>query len=97
MSATELTSDEYRILDELPDGANTVEVEAHCWVQEGHPGQHMTLGQACGAEDVEWWLRWGDEGRDLAAVEMCPEADPASADLCLLPAGHWGRHSYGLE
>jgi len=74
-----------------------VEPEAACWLQEGHHGQHATLGQACEEENFEWWFYWDDQERHIVRVEMCPEVDPESTHVCLLPLGHWGRHGFGLD
>lgn len=94
-ATTELTPEEYQQLDELPDGANLLEVEKTCWLNPGHPGHHMTLGQACGMEKAEWWLRWGGEVRSIDYVDMCPTMEEDSPRECLLPVGHWGDHDFG--
>lgn len=97
LATTPLTPDEYRTFDEMPDGAHSVEADAVCWLQEGHGGEHATLGQTCGEEHFEWWFFWCDVARRMERVEMCPEVDSVSTHVCLLPIGHWGRHGYGLD
>lgn len=95
-SSTEnLTADEIRTLDEIPDGDNEVRAEVNCWIQAGHPGRHMSFGQSYG--EVEWWLQWGPEGRVLGVLPNCEAEDEESGNVCLLPAGHWGRCGFGLD
>lgn len=96
LAKTDLTADEQRFLNDLPDGGNVIEPVAECWIWAGHPGPHMTLGQACGNEDgFEWWIRWSDDDRSVERVAMCESSDIEPGRFCMLPASHWGEHDLG--
>ena len=64
-----------------------------CELEDGHDGPHAALGQQSG--DVELWIRWhGTASRILE----CPHCYYDDGDaVCLLFAGHPGRHSFELQ
>ncbi|MEV4416076.1 hypothetical protein [Catellatospora sp. NPDC049609] len=70
-----------------------------CALQRGHPGAH-TAGIAkheTGAEGA-WWLQWDSGGHHCIELAHCTayRAAHPDYDICQLPAGHWGYHSWLL-
>jgi hypothetical protein len=90
-----LTDAEIAHLVALPDAAHMVEEDLQCELQAGHAGPHLALGQAYGHNEL--WLRWlPPNQRDLVPLQeegSCPEEDD---QLCELPAGHVGAHSFEM-
>jgi hypothetical protein len=92
----ELAPAEIAHLEQLPDAAHQVEPEVECLLGVGHAGPHVSLGQTQdgGADIVNWWLRWSDDGgREWTHEAHCPAE--SGDDVCLLPAAHEGGHRWG--
>lgn len=88
-----LTDDELTELAAIPDPANELETHLACELEAGHPGPHLTQGQASG--DLEWWLRWEAGRRELVVLEPCP-AECEDGTVCTLPLDHPSGHSFEL-
>ena len=92
--AMELTPEEIKHLEQLPDAANRVDPEVECMLEDGHTGAHVALGQSQDFEwdkQTNWWLRWTDAGgREWTHEPVC--SAESGDDMCLLPTGHEGGH-----
>ncbi|MEV4416316.1 hypothetical protein [Catellatospora sp. NPDC049609] len=70
-----------------------------CVLQRGHPAEH-TAGIAKHESQGEdaWWLLWETDGHRCTELAHCPayRATHPDFDICQLPAGHWGHHSWLL-
>lgn len=71
-------------LDDLPGAAYEVPNEVTCALQRGHSDSHMAVLQGWGNEEV--WLTWS------APTTVSAPGCRADGMICLLPAGHHGRH-----
>jgi hypothetical protein len=63
-----------------------------CELEDRHDGPHAALGQQSG--EAELWIRWNGTVRILETPECFYDDGDA---VCLLYAGHPGRHSFELE
>ncbi|MGV9226378.1 hypothetical protein ACWDPF_27340 [Streptomyces albogriseolus] len=91
-----LTQDEVDRLTQLPDGAHMVEDHLLCELEDGHVGPHWALAQSedrDGETHRYWWLRWSADEREWAHDTACP-AEDEELELCMLPEGHVGGHSF---
>ena len=96
-----LSQQELDALDKLPQGANEINFTTlSCELEAGHAGPHLALGQNYGARAR--WLQWAHDWLDIAHEDHC-EADrplfgdiPGDRDMCLLPVGHSGAHSFEI-
>ncbi|GFE19995.1 hypothetical protein [Streptomyces nigrescens] len=99
-----LTAEEIARLSALPDGAHEVKPVLGCELESGHGGPHWAQAQAedRGADSItNWWLRWDDsiDLREWAHDDTCrvdSTAGDPDHDICLLPVGHAGCHSWAL-
>lgn len=97
-----LTQEEIDRLNDLPHAAHDVKPFLGCELELGHEGPHYALAQADDrSEDdiTNWWLRWhgADEIREWVHNATCrvdSTAGDPDHDLCLLPVGHAGAHSW---
>lgn len=92
-----LTADEHEQLTALPQAALEVEEDVACELQECHRGPHVAIGQSCGREDANWWLRWAPGLRELKHLDDCDTKSTDDDELCDLPRGHPGEHGFSLE
>ncbi|HEY7272210.1 MAG TPA: hypothetical protein VH502_05715 [Actinoplanes sp.] len=64
-----------------------------CELEAGHDGPHAAFGQQC--DEAELWIRWEGNPPQIRETPRCPYDDGDA--VCLLFAGHPGRHSFELE
>lgn len=96
-AGAELSAEEVRHLEQLPDAAHKVETPLDCELEAGHPGPHVSLAQADdrGTDGLtNWWLRWSDHSREWAHDSTCDSENGDASELCLLPDSHEGVHSW---
>lgn len=100
-SLTVLAKAEVAWLESIPGADNEVPEDFNCELEPGHPGRHVAGVQSVGATGAEYWAWWDDSGtREIAAADPCEEREghvrtgEAEPWLCLLPAGHSGRHFF---
>ena len=94
---TRFTDAELKALSARGGGGHHVLEDGYaCELEATHPGPHLFLAQAY--DDGELWLAWDGEHRELLPLAPC-EAEEAEGDqeVCTLPAGHHGRHSFELD
>lgn len=101
MATIRLTNAERAWLDELPDAAGESVPDQSCNLDGGHPGKHVAFVQSQDYGDneslISWWVWWDEDGHTISARKECIVerlAQHPGADLCMLPADHWGRHLY---
>lgn len=104
-SSVTLTAAEITYLERLPAPAYAVEPELPCELQAGHAGPHLAVGQSCEGEDGRAvWARWtSPAAREwIAVADTCPAEDTSDpedldSELCQLPEGHVGAHSFEMD
>ncbi|MEV4416469.1 hypothetical protein [Catellatospora sp. NPDC049609] len=88
----------YEFLAAVPDGQYQLPRWVACDLQEDHREGHVGFLQSMGeAEETAWWLAWSGTAGEPTLIQLpyCCE-DCSTADACLLPDGHPGRHSSQL-
>jgi hypothetical protein len=90
---TDLEPDAVLWLLDRPAGAHAFVGIPVCELEAGHDGPHAALGQQCG--DTELWIRWDGTPPRIHAAPTCSYDDGDA--VCLLFAGHQGRHSFELD
>lgn len=74
--------------------------ELGCCLDAGHAGPHWSFVETPTTtksdDGPEVWVRWDGTGVALVTTAMCNEEarDDRDGDMCLLPAGHVGSHSF---
>ncbi|MEV4705464.1 hypothetical protein [Actinoplanes sp. NPDC049316] len=93
-AATTLTGRELSVLRalECPPSSRLA-----CELSAGHDDAHAAFVAAAHGGDRWWWLRWDVRRRELLLREPCDRSDEDTADDCLLPEAHPGRHSFEFE
>lgn len=98
-SRIELDADQVRWLASLPMPAHGLERVLSCNLDQGHAGPHASLGQY--SRDTEWWVQWTLSVSEINPIPACPVTRTPDQDeddnVCLLYAGHPGRHLYGTD
>jgi hypothetical protein len=96
MARLDLDRDEERWLNTLPGGTDEIGSSLRCNLDAGHPGPHVALGQAAGADEL--WVRWTLRASEIVKLPPCPErADPGTdgtSAACLLFEHHPGRCTF---
>ncbi|WP_328545444.1 hypothetical protein [Streptomyces europaeiscabiei] len=93
----EFSADEVQRLEQLPNAAHEVKSPLDCELEAGHAGLHVGLAQSedRGTDGItNWWLRWSDQSREWTHEPTCYTENHDASELCLLPAGHEGAHSW---
>lgn len=86
-------------LDSLPRPAHGLLRVLRCELETGHPGPHAGLGQH--SFETQYWVQWTLSASEINPLEMCTAERVVDAggdeddNVCLLFAGHAGRHAYG--
>ncbi|WP_063731084.1 hypothetical protein [Streptomyces sp. RTd22] len=94
-----LTDQEITRLADLPHAAHEVTPGLDCELELGHEGPHYALAQADDRSHdsvTNWWLRWDEANgpREWVHDPACRVDSPTGDELCLLPEGHAGGHSW---
>lgn len=101
-----LTCTEVAALEVIKHGHHKIDEVLWCELEPGHEGLHHALGQTAGDSErsSDYWLRWDDQGerRDITVLDGCTALEDPSdpeghhSDMCVLPAGHAGSHSFSF-
>jgi len=101
LARVQLDSAEREWLEFRPAAANEVPASLSCDLESGHPGSHGANAQM--GDGVEWWIHWTLRASEIVERKGCwaetPDPKPYApdeVDVCLLYAGHPGRHSFAL-
>jgi hypothetical protein len=95
-STTSLTTREAARLRVVSGAVPATSAPLHCEIVARHDGNHLALAAVSEDDQLWWWLRWGDQARDVHQIDLCDgrDLDDPYLDECLLPKGHPGPHSY---
>jgi hypothetical protein len=94
MARLDLDDREFKWLDEIPMPDNDTPETLHCYLEFGHVGPHVSLGQSSGVD--EYWVRWTLRASEIVKLGACPERDENDprGSACLLFDKHPGRHTF---
>jgi hypothetical protein len=95
---TEITAAQFAALSALPDPVEPVTRRHACDLAAGHEDDHIAFVVASDGGDTWWWLCWGRQGQVVVQIDPCEVTEPElpALEICLLPAGHPGSHSFDL-
>lgn len=96
-----LDETEVEWLSVRPYAAHEVKSTLYCDLEAGHAGTHAALGQQ--GNQIEWWVLWTLRAFEIVERQVCAAEAPGDLDdgedreICLLYAGHPGRHSFEIR
>jgi hypothetical protein len=101
LAKVQLDDAEREWLEFRPYAANEVPPTLSCDLEADHPGPHASNAQQ--GDRIEWWVHWTLRASEITQQRACGAekantnpAAPEETDICLLYAGHAGRHSFDI-
>jgi len=96
-ATTDVMATECEKLVTVPDPLDPVRLDLTCELAAGHEDSHVAFAVAARGGNQLWWLRWAERLRDLVQIDLCEGEDADERDVCLLPHGHRGPHSFEIQ